>query len=268
MLKKLILLICLLFPVPGLAFANQANMIPCYVTDRPARVYAQPNSQSPVIFEIEAGTEIPLPAYAPNLDANWEPWYKIQFDEDGVVREGYVWHYEGIDKNVLKFGDVTFSYHIESDEENEFSARICLTAVNGKTIVSHSMEAMGFFGYPRFIPKSGRGLDNVQLILALCAVPDFCAPVFEYFWAWDGKRLLQLPLALYDTQPENDWYVEHLIFPAGGAPNNTIVKTIYYATEFDEGNNPLDLEYATIVYQWNGKEAVPITQNPDIINAP
>ena len=90
-------------------------------------------------------------------------------------------------------------------------------------------------------------------------------PYPEYFFAWTGMELLPLPTAYWGYAPDGYDYSEYLIFPYNGAPYNTIIKVISEATEFDAGYAALERKFATVVYEWNGREAQPVTQDLSII---
>lgn len=114
----------------------------------------------------------------------------------------------------------------------------------------------------------------MKLIIDVMVDPEFCAPDYQYYFAWTGEVLLPLFVLLHDTQLDSDWtvdetrtekylgdwYDEYVILPGEGAPDNTMIKVLRTAHKFDDDGWPLDTAYAVEVYAWDGERPVRVSQ--------
>lgn len=265
-MKRFCLVLVILFlglPVHGFAYGYDKNeVLPVITVEQVTAVYAEPYENAPVIAEIPAGGEFtPMEYLFDSQDSLKGGWHGVYYRENNSGRLGYIQHRDYVYNFPIRFGDVTFTFKAGYDDRSSEGQITFQAQVDDKLIV-HTMPAHNAYAYPNFTVLSGYGLQNVALILKAHFTHDSCSPMTDYYVAWDGSKFLPLPSEYWSASPMEEWYVETLAFPGNGAPGNTIVKTIDTTLDLEADTS----QYAVIVYKWDGEKAVPMVQDPSIIN--
>lgn len=245
----------------GRAVSEVEGVIPFCVLQDPANVYASMHSNGVVMAQLPAGTKVHV------VDHKKDGWNLVSYDMERLQYQGDVLANPYLYNTGLKYHDVYFTVAATrapagSTIEDGYGGDITVTAAagDGYVLASYTQKVLGYVDYPVLKARETRSLANADLLLAVSFEPEFCGPVYEYTWAWDGynEQFMPLPPVKRHSEPEPPWYIESLTFTDWP---DLIVKTLLYADELDEDYNPVNPQFATQVYVWDGAQAVLQTQS-------
>lgn len=247
-MKKFIwiqLLFLLGLPVYSAAFWYEENeILPVIKAAQTTPVYAEPDNWAKAVAEIPAGGEYtPMEYLLGGTNRNYSDWQGVFYREEGAAHLGFIQRHDYVHNEPIRFGDVVFSCKIDADED-----KITFQAQSGDKIIAYAMPAKNTYAYPDFSVSHGSGLSNVKLRLRLSFSHDSCSTMYSYHVAWNGAKFLPLPVTMFAPMYSG----ESLIFPADGAPGNTILKSIWVQPDEEQEI----YQHAVEIYKWDGEKTV------------
>lgn len=268
-MKKICMVISVLLFAANFSWAydvdkwNKVAAIPCYQVNQDSlAIFEKPDLSSDVLALLTYGDTVTI-LNAPDIakqDEAWNWWYTVRFyDKEGSRKTGYIASSDHLRNDSYKFGATIFT--LRSKDGPDGLGKVALWALSTDGGMQRQLAELTCWFEPVLSIKSGRGLDNVQLIISIVMLYEGGT---EHFFAWNGEKLIPLPSASYGYPPDGDCRDEYVLFPADGMPGNTIIKVVGESEECDFMQD-LNYQYATIMYHWDGEKAVPIIQNSSII---
>lgn len=271
----LIVVISLLWISPALAHkeANSAGFWPYFTAKQEFTVYGDAAMNSGVVIALKPGADISLRDYGTpaKIGDVWGNWYSVMYVQGNDYGSGYIWSGEGLSNESLKYGEQSFIYEVAPDMDN-YLAAVTLKAFdkNGKLLSQSPGVTVGLEVANNIYLRSldADGLENVDFIAQLYMTAEACGfPSYELYYAWTDNKLVVLPEAItMGGEGIYTSFAENVIFPAGGAPYNIIVKVVSSFEPLDEDSYLTKDDFATEVYRWDGKQAVLIKQDPAILD--
>lgn len=161
------------------------------------------------------------------------PWFQVNYGKAGIKKQGYVWS-GNLAFNMLSAPPVRYVMGVErvytkdtlvdGARVTHYYHQIRLKAIeNGVVRDSRSFTAAD----PQYLATmldrrgNGGGLKNVKDVISCRLSSEVSGmPSFTHSFAWDGKRLRELPRTINVVDGDALWYTEKLILPndKGGSP--------------------------------------------------
>lgn len=275
MRKVLLIMLILLWVSPVLAHkaADSAGFWPYFTARQEFTVYTEASVDSEKMIALKPGADISLRDYGASarIDNVWGNWHRVMYVQGADSGVGYIWSDKGLVNESLMYGEQRFIYEVTRDMEN-YLADVTLRAFdkNGKLLSQTQTLTVSLEVANNVFLRSldGDGLDNVDFIAQLYMIAEACGyPSYELYFAWTDNKLLTLPeVVTMGGEGIYTSYGENVMFPAGGAPYNTIIKVVTSFEPLDEDSYLTKDSFAIEVYRWDGKQATLYPQDPAVLD--
>lgn len=232
-------------------------------------IYAEPDLSSKVLATLKSGDELYQGEFIrlEEIDGRYWRWYAVNFGAPDFKRNGYIWTPENFDNNQLRYQDTLFSFNVKYNEKLKRGEVTLYAQRNGET-VSQTFETVST-GFGSITAQKSR-LSDVVFMLQFYISNEACGyPDEKYYFAWTGTKLVPLTYTINFTDEwAQRYYSEYIMWPDDDITWNTFIKMVE-VTEYTEAEDGERHEgrssCATVVYKWNGREALPMTQNTELL---
>lgn len=246
-------------------FSFEENKAQKIFTDN-TRIRQLPDVASPVLDSLNTNQDILIIKKEDSilkLGERAANWYKVSYQKEGKMSEGYVWggnlcvdyrNKNGYDflfglTKTVKIKDGQFKD--EEVQQNRAGVKmikenILIDEVSFETGSGESLN------YGTFNVESGHKLKNVELTLKATVSGEACGiPSYDQYILLKDKKLITLPQLINVGDADVYYHSEQFIFPNDkGGVSNTI---IFKMEEMEKDENDREKKkYATKFYVWDG----------------
>ncbi len=249
---------------------------PLPVFAEPAQLYAAPSENAPVLVPLQEGALVDIDgpstsAQADNRSPTATVWWRARYtDTSGHTHSGYV-HHAIFAAVRADLGDHCFLLGWTPSESGIALRTVTLKVFEGTRLVARDdfplSEAMIEHSLRIEQVRSLRGL--AAIVRVVLGAGQCGYPYLEYLYGWTGEALLPLPsLVSYGGEGIEPGYSVFMVVPEESP--DTLIKLIRRDTP--EREEPVlsmsrpATDYATVVYEWNGRRATARAQQQSVLD--
>ncbi|GAA4152387.1 hypothetical protein GCM10022217_07170 [Chryseobacterium ginsenosidimutans] len=245
-------------------FNFEENKTQKIFTDQ-ARIRQSPNVSSQIVDSLQSNQQVLIlkkDETVLQLGERSANWYKISYQKDDKISEGYVWGgnlavgYRNKNGYDFLFGLTKTVDRKDKQFNQNFKQNIAsIKVIEGNTLIDEVSFDTGSgesLSYGTFNIESNHKLQNVELTLKAMVSGEACGiAAYDQYVLFKDKKLIALPQLMNVGDADVYYHSEEFVFPndKGGVPNAFIFKM----EEMEKDDKDREKKKrASKTYLWNG----------------